>query len=191
MFNAYQADYPPKNKKYDVAIVLGGFSGLNKRNNEISFGNSSDRLFQAIALYKKGIVSKILLSSGSANLVDTSAKEADLALAYLKLINIPDSAILIENKSRNTVENAEFSLALIKKHHPTAHILVITSAWHIPRAKLIFNKKSKEIDFYPTDFRGETEYSFGDYFIPNASALSGWDTLLKEWIGLLVDKIRS
>lgn len=190
LYNAYEANYPPKDKKYDVAVVLGGFSQINKRNNEIAFGGSSDRLFQAIALYKKGIVGKILLSSGSANLIDKSVKEADLAISYLKLIGIPDSSILVENQSRNTLENAEFSLALIKKQNPNADILVITSAWHIPRAKLVFNKKYNGIDFYPTDFRGQTEYDLGDYIIPSASAIASWDTLLKEWVGLIVYKIR-
>lgn len=192
VFNFYEAEYPAQNKKYDVAIVLGGFSGLNKRNNEISFGGSSDRLFQAISLYKKGITSKILLSSGSANLINKEVKEADLAIAYLKLIGIPDSAIIVENQSRNTIENAKFSLALINKLKPNANILVVTSSWHIPRTKLIFNKYTKtNLDYYPTDFKGETDYDFGDYIIPNASALATWEILLKEWIGLIVDSVRN
>ncbi|MBT2563143.1 hypothetical protein J7E50_24885 [Pedobacter sp. ISL-68] len=53
IINSYEADYP-RAGKFDVGIVLGGFSGLNKRNNEIAFNWAGDRLFQAIALYKKG-----------------------------------------------------------------------------------------------------------------------------------------
>lgn len=190
--NAYEAGYPLKNKKYDFAIVLGGFSGLNKRNNEITFSSSGDRLFQAIALYKKGTVGKILLSSGSANLIDKEVKEADLTISYLKLIGIPDSVIIVENQSRNTIENAKFSLALISKLKPNANILVITSAWHIPRTKLIFSRQTKsELDYYPTDFKGQTDFDLGDYIIPSASALATWETILKEWVGLIVDSIRS
>ncbi|GAA3960981.1 YdcF family protein [Pedobacter ginsengiterrae] len=192
IFNFYESGYPQKDRKYDVAIVLGGFSGLNKRNNKIAFGSSGDRLFQAIELYKNGKIGKILLSSGSSNLIDKKVKEADLAVAYLKLIGIPDSTILIENQSRNTIENAKFSLALIEKQKPQASVLVITSAWHIPRTKLIFNKQSKnKLDYYPTDFRGVVEYEFGDFIIPNASALGSWEILLKEWVGYVVDGIRS
>lgn len=191
IINSYEASYP-KAGKYDVGIVLGGFSGLNKRNNEIAFNWAGDRLFQAIALYKKGQIKQILLSSGSANLLDKHVKEADLAIKYLKLIGIPDSAILIENQSRNTIENARYSLALIAKNNPKAKVLVITSAWHIPRAKLIFDKQAKQkIEYYPTNFSGKTEFELSDFIIPNASALSSWEMLFKEWMGLAVDWIRA
>ncbi|KQM67298.1 hypothetical protein ASE74_07490 [Pedobacter sp. Leaf216] len=191
VMNAYEAGYP-KVQKYDVGIVLGGFSGLNKRNNEISFGSASDRLFQAIALYKKGQIKQILLSSGSANLMNNEVKEADLAIKYLKLIGIPDAAILVENQSRNTVENAKYSIALINNNNPQAKILVITSAWHIPRAKLIFDKQTKKkIEYYPTNFLGETEFAWADCIIPNAGTLGMWELLFKEWIGLAVDRFRA
>jgi len=190
IINSYEASYP-KTQQYDVGIVLGGFSGLNKRNNEIAFNGASDRLFQAIALYKKGTVKQILLSSGSANLINKEVKEADLALKYLKLIGIPDSAILIENQSRNTLENARYSLAQIAKRNPQAKVLVITSAWHIPRAKLIFDRQTKhKIEYYPTNFAGNTAFELGDFIIPSTSALGAWELLFKEWIGLLVDRIR-
>jgi len=191
IINSYEAGYP-KADKFDVGIVLGGFSGLNKRNNEIAFNCAGDRLFQAIALYKKGQIKQILLSSGSANLKDQQVKEADLAIQYLKLIGIPDAAILIENQSRNTIENARYSLALIAKSNPKAKILVITSAWHIPRAKLIFDKQAKQkIEYYPTNFSRDTEFDISDFIIPDASALGTWELLFKEWIGLVVDRIRA
>jgi uncharacterized SAM-binding protein YcdF (DUF218 family) len=191
IMNSYETGYP-KTQHYDVGIVLGGFSGLNKRNNEIAFSGASDRLFQAIALYKKGEINKILLSSGSANLIDKEVKEADLAVKYLRLIGIPDSAILIENQSRNTIENAKYSLALIEKKNPDAKVLVITSAWHIPRAKLIFDRQAKhKIEYYPTNFARSTDFEFGDFIIPSAAALETWELLFKEWIGLAVDRVRS
>ena len=191
VMNAYQADYPNK-AQYDVGIVLGGFGGLNKRNNKIAFYSAGDRLFQAIALYKQGDIKKILLSGGNASLTDNKIKEADLAIDYLKLIGIPDSAILVENQSRNTLENARNSCKIIDRYKSDAKILVITSAWHIPRAKLIFDRFAKgKIEYYPTDFSGSTIFDFDDYIIPSAGAMACWETLLKEWIGLLVDKIRN
>jgi len=192
IINSYEAGYPKK-QNYEVGIVLGGFSGLNKRNNEIAFNGASDRLFQAISLYKKGQLKQLLISSGSANLINKQTKEADLAVNYLKMIGIPDSAILKENRSRNTIENARYSLALIEQTNPRAtKILVITSAWHIPRAKLIFDKLAKQkIEYYPTNFSGNTEFELSDFVIPNVGALGAWEMLFKEWIGLTVDCLRA
>ncbi|WP_421940951.1 YdcF family protein [Pedobacter sp.] len=186
----YEPRYPTENQ-YDVGILLGGFSAHNKRNNSIQFEDSGDRLFQTIKLYKTGKIGKILISSGNANLIDKSVKEADLAVTYLKQIGIPDTAILVENQSRNTLENAEYSLKLIEKYKSNASILIITSAWHIPRTKLIFSRFSKkQLDYYPTDFEGKTTFDLGDFIIPSASAFAGWEKILKEWAGLAVDGFR-
>ena len=190
LMNFYEPGYP-KAENYDVGIVLGGYSGYNKRSNKIEFGSSSDRLLQALDLFKQGRIKKILLSSGSANLLDTSQKEADLTLPFLHQIGIPDSSIIIENLSRNTIENAKNSLAIIEKLKPGSKVLVITSAWHVPRSRLIFNRFAEnKLDYYPTDFLGKTEYDFADFVIPSASAIQTWERLLKEWVGYVVDGIR-
>ncbi|MET4083322.1 uncharacterized SAM-binding protein YcdF (DUF218 family) [Pedobacter sp. UYP30] len=184
VLNAYETSYP-KLEKYDVGIVLGGFSDINARNNSIEFNGSGDRLFQAIKLYKRGVIHKILIASGSANLIDHKIREADLASAYLKDIDIPDSAILIENNSRNTIENAKNSARFISNAYKSPKILVITSAWHIRRAELIFDKAfKKKLTYYPTDFAGKTSFDFSDFIIPSAAALNTWPMLFKEWIGL-------
>lgn len=190
ILNAYEASYP-KLKKYDVGIVLGGFSNINLRNNSIEFEGSGDRLFQAIKLYKKGIIKEILIASGNSNLLDNKVKEADLAANYLKEIGIPDSAILVEDNSRNTVENARNSAKIISKRYNNPKILVITSAWHIPRARLVFDRTfNKKLNYYPADFEGRTKFDLSDFVIPSAAALIAWPKLFKEWIGLVIDRFR-
>lgn len=190
-YNLYEPDYPSTLKNYDIAIVLGGFSGLNKRNNEIQFNWASDRLFQTFSLYKKGKIKKMLITGGNASLTDNQIKEADLVQKFLRNICIPDSDVLIENQSRNTIENAKFSAQLIEKKFPGAKIVVVTSAWHIPRAKLIFDRFFRiKPDYLPTNYIGRTaDYSFED-FIPDPGILSSWELLFKEWIGLAVDYFR-
>ncbi len=189
--NLYEPVYPIQKKSYDVAIVLGGFSGLNKRNNEIQFNGNNDRLFQALSLYHQGRVKRILITSGNANLINNEVKEADLVKKFLHEICIPDSAVLIENQSRNTIENAKFSLALIKKSMPKAKIVVVTSAWHIPRAKVIFTRFFGDgLDYLPTSYVGKTDYNLEDFIIPNPGIFGTWEMLFKEWIGLVTDRVR-
>lgn len=188
--NSYEPQYPQP-ETYDVGIVLGGYSSYNKHTKKIVFGSSSDRLFQAVSLLKQGKIKRIMLSSGNANLIDTAAKEAALTVHYLKELGIADSAIIIESSSRNTLENARFSLKKIEAQIPMAKILVITSAWHIPRSKMIFDRFAKlPVAYYPTDFIGKGDYDFSDFIIPDASALNNWNKLLKEWVGYAVDQLR-
>ena len=137
-YNFYEASYPVE-KKYDIGILLGGFSKSTK-GDQLAVNERGDRLIQAIYLFKTGIIKKILVSGGSGKLIGKESIEAELAWKYLKSIGVPDSSILIENKSKNTIENAKFSAELVNKNHFDPSVLVMTSAWHIPRSKMIFDK---------------------------------------------------
>lgn len=181
-----------KNIKFDVGIVLGGFSGLNKRSGDIAFSGAADRFLQTLALYKKGTIKKIMISSGNANLIEKGKAEADLAMQYLKLIGIPDSAILIENRSKNTLENAKFSIKKLDSMKLRGKILVITSAWHLPRTKLCFDRflSKGQVAYYPTDYISKpNDYSWND-FIPTAEALNNWEIILREWVGYITYRIK-
>ncbi|WP_316735997.1 YdcF family protein [Pedobacter aquatilis] len=185
----YEAKYPPQ-RKYDIGILLGGFSKSNK-DGELAVSDRGDRLIQTIHLFKTGVVKKILISGGSGKLIGTEPIEADITLKYLKDIGIPDSSIIVENKSKNTIENAKYSVELANNYRPNASVLIITSAWHIPRSKMIFNRAFKrELDYYPTDYIGKESYDISDYYMPDAGALAAWQYILKEWVGCVVDRFR-
>ena len=125
--------------KYDVAIVLGGLIAYDQRLDRIQFSHGADRLFQALRLYKKGIVKRILLDGGSGNL-DGTTIEAPILHKYLSEIGIPDSAILSEPHSRNTHENALFAKKILDSVAPNGQYLLFTSGYHMHRALGCFNK---------------------------------------------------
>ncbi|WP_316763456.1 YdcF family protein [Pedobacter aquatilis] len=189
-YNFYEASYPT-NKKYDIGILLGGFS-KSTQGGKLAVNERGDRLIQTINLLKSGIIKKILVSGGSGKLIGKELIEADLTLTYLKSLGIPDSLILTENRSKNTIENAKYSAELVNKKQPKASILVVTSAWHIPRSRMIFDKAFKrKLDYYPTDYIGKENYDISDYYLPDAGSLGYWQYILKEWVGYVVDGIRS
>ncbi|MFC4212813.1 YdcF family protein [Pedobacter lithocola] len=188
-YNFYEAKYP-KAKRYDIGVLLGGFS-KSTQHSDLALNERGDRLIQSIALLKKGIIKKILISGGSGKLIGSESIEADLTAKYLKEIGIPDSVVLVENRSKNTIENAKYTFELVNKMKPDASILVITSAWHIPRSKMIFDKVfNRKLDYYPTDYFGKENYDISDYYLPDAGAFAYWQSILKEWVGLIVDRMR-
>lgn len=191
IFNAYEEGYP-KDQHYQIGIVLGGFSGYDEEHREIVFSSSAGRFFDAINLFNQKKIDQILISGGNSNLINNKIKEADLAAGYLREIGIPDSAILVENQSRNTAENAALSFKKVMEVNPNAKIVVVTSAWHIPRARLNFSKYFKRnIFYYPSNYIGKTSYSLTDYLLPSYSSFSKWNFILKEWAGLIVDRFRN
>lgn len=185
----YEPKYPTL-KHYDVGMLLGGFSSYNTNTKALKTEVSGDRLTQTIKLYHHGVIDKILMSGGSGNFLEKNPVEAIYTEEYLKAIQIPDSAIIIEKESRNTKENFAYTIEILKKmNKPDAKILVITSAWHIPRTKLLAEKQGlKNVDYYPTNSLKDN-YSFEDYLLPQSKAIMGWELLIKEWVGYLTTKI--
>lgn len=185
----YEPKYPSL-KHYDIGMLLGGFSSYNTNTKSLKAEISGDRLTQTIKLYNQGVIDKILMSGGSGNFLEKNPVEAIYTEEYLKAIQIPDSAIIIEKKSRNTKENFAYTIEILKKmNKPDAKILVITSAWHIPRTKLLAEKQGlKNVDYYPTNSLKDN-YSFEDYLLPQSKAIMGWELLIKEWVGYLTTKL--
>ncbi len=168
---------------YDVGLVLGGFSTRDKSLDRTVFFEANDRLMQALRLYHEGKIRRIMISSGSAAVVGEKVSEGEAVRLYLRSIHIPDSAVIIENASRNTLENINFSFKIHDSMKLTGKVLVITSAWHIPRTRLC--TKNKPVHFYATNFSSDNkrDYSPVNLLVPNPKALMNMELLIKEWVG--------
>jgi uncharacterized SAM-binding protein YcdF (DUF218 family) len=178
------------NKKYDVGIVLGGMLVYDPLLKRVQFDHGSDRLFQALRLYKQGKIKRILLDGGSGSILENKIREAVEARKYLLDIGIPDSAIGIEPNSRNTRENALFVKPILDSIAPHGNYLLITSASHMRRSLRCFEKVGIVVTPYSTDrMAGPRKFIFDHVFIPDKRALFVWDIFLHEWIGYVTYKI--
>jgi len=176
-------------KTYDYGIVLGGFSGYDNKKDRIEFNDCGDRLFYAIQLYKKGIIKKILVSGGNGQLINKEYLEADWSGRFLLEVGIPKEDILIENKSRNTYENAKYTSELLGDN--TENLLLITSAWHMKRSNFCFQKFNLNCDKFPTDYTmKDKEFNLTYMILPTAQTYDRWETLIKEWVGFVVYTIK-
>ena len=100
------------------------------------------------------------------------------------------SDIIVESRSRNTHENALFTSQLIKRDHPNANCLLISSAWHLPRAEACFNKAGLFPTPFATDpFKQATTFNLNSTIMPDNSVLDKWNYLIKEWVGYLSYKL--
>lgn len=178
-------------KQYDVAIVLGGATRyFNSETIRPVYGSGVDRLIQAVDLYKSQKVKKILLTGGSGYLLNQDFKESDVLRKVLLTMAVADSDIVIENKSRNTYENAKMTSEILKTNKYGSSFLVITSAFHIRRTKACFDKQDIMADYYPVDeHSGALQLTPDKMFMPNEGALIGWNLLIHEWIGLVSYKV--
>ena len=130
--------------QYEVGVILGGFSGYDAKIKMLDFNAHSDRIIFAEQLYHQGKIKKILISGGNGLLNNEGYREAKSMKEHLIKNNIPESAILIENSSRNTKENAHNSAAILNNKFPNGDFLLITSANHMRRATFCFDKFGSE-----------------------------------------------
>lgn len=174
-------------KNYEAAIVLGGVSFWDHTLNRIQFSRSSDRVFQSLELYSLGFVKKLIIVGGSGSIVYPNDKESIEIKAYLMNLGFKSEDIIIEDKSRNTYENAKFTRQLIDSLKMKGPYIMVTSGFHMKRAQQCYRKFGIESTPYSTDrYSGEMIFEIEKLFIPNTACIQAWDVLLHEFFGYLV-----
>jgi uncharacterized SAM-binding protein YcdF (DUF218 family) len=174
---------------YSCGIVTGGFGSPDAQGRGY-FNISSDRFIQTLLLYQTGKISHILISGGNGKSDDASFREAHWAKKQFIAAGVPDSVIYTEDRSDNTADNAVNSKRLLDSLHFPPPYLLITSAFHMPRAKLIFERTGLHVIPYPCNYTdGRGPVTFSD-FVPRPSSLLDWERYLKESFAYLWYKVR-
>ena len=183
--------YPPiaieMLQRTDVAILLGGSVGPQRPPRLApELDDSVDRVWHAAELFKAGKVDRILITGGNLPWKEVGTPEADLTADILVSFGVPRDALIIENKSRNTFENAHFSRPIWEEAGFELGYLV-TSAAHMPRALAIFRKAGYLVEAAATDY--QVSYPIAESvldWLPSHEALVLTTNAMKEAIGTLV-----
>ena len=146
----------------------------------------ADRLVHAVALFKAGKADYILLSGGSA---PGSRSEAHLMQDVLAIMGVPASALILEDQSRNTHDNAVNSAALLKARGMT-RILLVSSAFHMRRADALFKRQGLDVIPAPTDFQQVILKATLPAGIPGVKNLYRTTEALHEFVGYEVYRLR-
>jgi len=190
----FQANPMPmkSNEQYEVGVVLGGMVSFDEVNATPHFNQSSDRFIQTALLYKTGHIKKIIASGGNAIFVKQHFAEAEFIAKSLIDLGIPKEDIYIETQSKNTKENAEYTHKLIDSMGGLkGKLVLITSAFHIPRATEVFEKEGLKIRPYPCAFGmfpSSTKLEAAA-FVPTSDSFDGWARFFKEIIGRTINTV--
>ncbi len=173
----------------EAIVVLGGTLSRLTPPRIQSEESKGSRLAYAVRLFQQGKGPLILVSGGSPykDIHGQMRTESLDMKDYLISFSVPENQILEENQSRNTEENALYSARLLKERN-IKKIILVTSAFHLPRAMTWFKKYNLEIIPFPTDFKDATGENYSN-LIPNAEALVDFSLALKEYLGILTLKV--
>jgi len=176
---------------HHTAIVLGGIiSPPKKQDEQANFNRSSNRLLIAVQLFNKGKIDTILVSGGGSDIKAEDLAESEQLKKYLIYCGVPESHIVTEQRSKNTMENARFSRQIIDQETLKGPFLLITSAFHMKRAIGCFKRVGLAVDEFPVDYyAGQRNFSFASFFIPSPDAFTRWTLLIHEIVGYLVYRL--
>ena len=167
------------------AIVVLSFGIRDVPGDTTSFEfDDFDRFLGGFDLYKAGKAPRLIFTGGWNPWKPNLPLVGDVLIARARDFGVPASALSTTGKASNTEQEAAGVAELlgVGKSHAAPRILLVTSAYHMGRAEMLFRRAGLEVIPFPVDFQtklGITPRSF----IPSGSTLQQTDTALKEIYG--------
>ena len=161
-----------------VVLGGGGYTWISRPG--VTLDNLKySRLAAGARLYRAGRAPRVILSGGG----ESGRSEARNMARGMRKFGVPEAALLLEERSRDTSTNARYT-AEVARQHDIHRILLVTSGVHMPRASLLFRRTGVEVVEVPVP-----EPTFGgdwaDRWLPSPRALWRSGRALKEYAGLI------
>jgi uncharacterized SAM-binding protein YcdF (DUF218 family) len=178
----------------DAAVLLTGITDPRRGpTDRVYLDRGADRFTHALWLYRAGRVRRIIISGGSGAVLGRpgARTEAQDLSVLLRLAGVPTSAIWLEQRSRNTRENARYTQELLAQRGVAQpRLVLVTSAFHQRRAIGCFRKAGLEVQPFPAGYLTVQRQSTPAYWLlPSTGALEQWSVLLHEVTGYVVYKL--
>jgi len=171
----------------DGIIILGGAVDtiVTSTRGQTALTTSGERITVAARLAARHPGARIVHTGGEGLLLASGTSEAEGALPLLLSFGIAEDRLVMEDKSRNTWENAVLTRELLGPQ-PGQTWLLVTSAYHMPRAMGVFRAAGWDgVTAYPVDFRTRGWQDQSRWFPGVSQGLRRFDIAVREWIGLL------
>ena len=183
----------------DAIVVLSGGRIVAPGTSKISEWTDADRFFGGVELYQAGKAPLLVFTGGAALWEPSAPSEGEILVGFARRCGVPAEAVVTTGRVYNTAEEAEAVARLLAdrshvgpatKKKPLS-ILLVTSAFHMPRAKTQFEANGFQVVAYPVDFivTSERQITILD-FLPSANALSQTELAIREFYGRIFYQIR-
>ncbi|MDD4943158.1 YdcF family protein [Rhodoferax sp.] len=174
---------------YEGVIVLGGAlepSYVWAAPGQSALNDAAERMTEVLPLLRRQPSLRVLFTGGEGELFASHLPEAARAKQFFTGQGLPADAFLFESASRTTYENALLSKS-VPGVNPAKPWLLLTSAWHMPRAMATFKSLGWQVTAYPVDFRTGQSTPWSQYTMDQG--VKKWKTALHELLGLLAYRL--
>lgn len=172
-----------------IIVLGGGFEGaVNLARGGYELSSSGDRFVETAILARRYSGARIVVSGGTGTLVLDGEGDADTAPRLLTALGVDRERLILERESRDTYENAVFTRRMVEPK-PGETWLLVTSAFHMPRAVGLFRKAGFNVVPWPADYRTSGTETIGFAQDNVTDCLENTSIAIREWIGLLAYRL--
>ena len=178
---------PEQAEKTDVIIVLSGMLKSGKNHEQLEW-EDADRFLSGIDLFKEGKGNLLMFTRGLLPWSKNSISEGEILKARAIEFGIPEKYILLMDNAENTEQEAISARQTLPD--TARHVTLVTSAFHMNRAKLVFESSGLVVNPYPVDFKQNYDQFTAVDLVPSAKALYDWSWVCREIMGRIYYRIK-
>lgn len=168
-------------KKADAIVVLGGMAGTTKGKDSLyAEWSDPDRFFAGIDLYKHNKAPYLVFNDGKLPW-EKGESEGKIVSRQAIAMGVDPKAILLTETVQNTADEAKAIEKLLKRNQQ--RIILVTSAYHMPRAQRLFEEQGFLVQPFPVDYKVDDDERTILDFLPKADALKTTELGIRELLG--------
>ena len=185
-------DYSLVDSSDGIVVLSGGGIKLPTINKKIIEWNDPDRFFAGIDLYKANKSNRLIFTGGINPLISGLPPEGDIYIKEALSMGIPKKDLFTTYPVSNTLQEAKAIKKLLNDEIPATQkkVILVTSAFHMNRAKRIFEREGISVLPYPVDFRSNKIFPHSLrnplMWIPNSSSLGRSTSAIREIFGRII-----
>ena len=178
---------PEQAEKTDVIIVLSGMLKSGKNHEQLEW-EDADRFLGGIDLFKEGKGDLLMFTRGLLPWSKNSLSEGEILKTRAIEFGIPEKYILLTGYAENTEQEAISARQTLPD--TIRHVTLVTSAFHMNRAKLVFENTGLVVNPFPVDFKQNYDQFTIMDLIPGSAGIDQWSWVCREIMGRMYYRIK-
>lgn len=168
----------------DAIVVLSAGRRVPPGRQAVSEWADANRFFGGMELFEAGKSRLLVFTGASVSSMRAMPREGDVLATYARKLGVASHHILVTDNVLNTADEAQAVAALLRPRFPgNPRVLLVTSAFHMPRARQLFERQGLDVEPFPVDFMGSRGPLNIWSFLPSVGALNASQTALREFYG--------
>ena len=171
-------------------VILGGFevTSVSKARGHLAVNEAAERVMEGLLLARRLPGTRVIFTGGDGTISQRDGSAAGSVSDFLAAAGIEPQRIVLEDRSRNTYENALFLREMLAPK-PGERYLLVTSAFHMPRSVGAFRQQGFDVLPWPVDYRTRGPQDAFEWLGGITGGLERVDLAFREWVGLLAYRL--